>query len=126
MKEMNINIKIDEMGYNKEEQRYLLNVMGIMALVGANCPISNNEELKAWCDETLANEKARVEKEEEKKRRKAEREKEKAEAEGLSVEEYRKAKNHKAHVKRVENEIAKLEKELARKKDYLKKLKNNA
>ena len=124
MKELNINIKIDEMGYTKEEQDYLLGAMGFMALIGAPCEIKTDEDLKNWCDEKLANKKRAEEEKEEKKRRKEEREKAKADAEGLTVEEWKKEQSRKRSITRVKNEIAKLEKELKYKKKYLEKLEN--
>ena len=68
-------------------------------------------------------EKAELAKEEARKAKRLETEKRKAEEAGLTVEEYRKEKARKAHIKRLEREIAELERELKNKKAYLEKLK---
>ena len=66
--------------------------------------------------------KAEEEKTERAKIRRKETEARKAAEAGMTVEEYRKEKNRKANIKRVEKEITALEAEIARKKAYLAKL----
>lgn len=73
---------------------------------------------KTW--EELREEEAKAKAE--KKAKEAARLKAKAEKEGLTVEEYRAKKNKERNITRVKNEIEELEKELKRKKAYLKKL----
>lgn len=57
-----------------------------------------------------------------KKAKKVARDTEKARAEGLTLEEYRAKKNLQRRIRKVKNEIADLEEELANKKKYLEKL----
>lgn len=57
-----------------------------------------------------------------KKAKRAAAEKAKADAAGMTVEEYKKAKAKKATISRLEKEIAEMEKELARKKSVLEKM----
>ena len=73
--------------------------------------------------ETWAEHKERSAREEaEKKAKKEAKERAKAEEAGLSLEEYRAEKKRLALVKKINKEIAELEKEIARKRAYLEKL----
>lgn len=113
IEELNIEADSKEEAFKKAEaEGYVVN----------EC-VRTLEEVEA--EEKKAEERIEAErvKRENAKARKLANEIKKAEAEGMTLEEYRKAKNHKAHIKRVENEIAKLEKELAYKKRYLEELK---
>jgi hypothetical protein len=120
---------LKELGYNAEEEKYLLDTMRILAFVGAYCNITTDEELKAWCDKKLAEKAEREAKEKEKAERKANKEKENAEALGLTVEEYKRYKKDKAIARKLPKEIEEcraeienLKKAIARKEKYLAEL----
>ena len=111
--------KITVKAENKEEAIALAEKAGYIVNKGY---VKTLEELKEIENEKEEARKAREEKEARAKAKKAEREAKKAEEAGLTIEEYRKEQNRKANIRRVEREIAELEKTLEEKKNYLAKL----
>ena len=107
--------------YNEEEIKIIRTAMFVAALANAKAP-QTEEELKEFCDNEIKNHKEFIEKEERAKQKRKEAEARKAAENGMTVEEYRKEKARKAKIKRLEKEIAELEKELKNKKNYLERL----
>lgn len=112
--------------YNETDREYIIGTMKWMVIVQAIKAPETDEEFKKFCEETLKERDAAIQKEAEKKARKEQREKEQAEALGMTVEQYKtykkqlaKKRKYEKEIKEAEEKIKQLEKEIARKKRYL-------
>lgn len=108
--------------FTEEEKKEIVSAIEFRSLLGISCPINTEDELIEWGKNLLNKKREEKEKEALAKAKKEAKEIAKATEMGLTLEEYRKEKNRQRNIKRIKNEIEKLEKELARKKEYLKKL----
>lgn len=125
---MNIYEKIMNT-YTEQEQVEIEKRITILAILGYGNAPETEEEFKAFCEETLEQNKKYEKEEREKKERKIQKEKENAEKAGMTVEEFKEFKKLEAKKRRYAREIEKMKEEIENLKKEIEKkenfLKNN-
>ena len=116
--------------YNEEDRNYIVDIIEFYTIFGSYEKVpETEEEFKNFCEERLSSRDRQREEEKEAKAKKEDKEKEKAAKLGMTAEEYKEYKKlqakktrYRREIKKAEEEIERLKKEVEWKKDYLKKL----